>query len=76
MIGLEEKNQSIRILDVIPAGMVFTVVHYRIEKAPMLGEMPRFDIALEGPLSQRWPLLDGFWLARSRERRLFFTPRS
>ena len=63
-----KRYNTIKILDVIPAGTVFTVVQHRIEKHPAIGVLHHFDIALEGPLAQRWPLLDGFWLAPRGER--------
>jgi hypothetical protein len=61
-----KKKGPVRILDVIPAGTTFKVVQHRFENHPTMGIQNYFDIAVEGPLAEKWPLLNGFWLIRSR----------
>jgi hypothetical protein len=67
-----KEYDTIKILDVIPKGTAFTVVRHRIENAPTMGKLHHWDIAVEGPLAQRWPLLDGYALMNKRNERIQF----
>jgi hypothetical protein len=69
----KERNR-VRFLAVIPAGTTFTVAQHRIENHPTMGPLHHFDIAPEGLLAQRWPLLDGFWLTQTMTDRIRFRP--
>jgi hypothetical protein len=56
------KYGSIRILAVVPKGTAFTVAQHRVEKNLTIGTINHLDLRLDGPLGERWPLLDGFYL--------------
>ena len=65
---------SIRILDFIPQGTTFTVVQHRIRRNPTMGTFNHLIVRLDGPLGERWPMLDAYSLTPQLEDRIRFYP--
>jgi hypothetical protein len=56
-----KRVNSVEILGVLPKGTTFTVVQLR-QVSGFENTVTSFDIAPDGALGKKWPVLDGIWL--------------
>lgn len=68
------KSGSIKVLSVIPRDTTFTVIRHRTKESFPMGLYHHFDVQLDGPLREQWPLLDGFYLTRQNDGSIHFHP--